>query len=122
MDNPVVMDEAMSYSHRLLAMGIGSIASLFAIGYRPPATYREAGIRMLAGCICAFAGTGFALRISGVQVNTDSVLATGLILGSMGWGILGTFVTLSESGIFSSVIKHWIQGKLPPQPPVPPAQ
>lgn len=119
MDAPPQIDEVMTYSHRLLAMAIGSVSSLCAIGYKLPSTVREASIRFLAGSVCAFSGTGFAITYIGLKVNTDTVLAVGLILGSIGWGILGALITLSENGYITTAIKHWVQGKLPPEPPKP---
>lgn len=95
---PIQPPEDMTLVHTLMAMSIGGVASTFALFKSPPKTKQEAIVRFLAGCVVAFAGTGLTLQLLHVNVNTDSVLATGLVLGSVGWSVIGGLVTWGESG------------------------
>jgi len=90
--------EDMTYIHRMMAMGIGGISSTFALFKSPPKTRQEAVVRFLAGCFVAFGLTGIVLQLLHIPVNTDSVLATGLVLGSVGWSIIGGLVVWGDAG------------------------
>lgn len=105
-------EEVLTWTHRLIAMGIGSVASLLAIGYSPPATYREGVVRFVAGCVSAFSLTGFFVRLFSLSVGIDNVLAVGLACGGIGWGFLGALIKLSESGAITSALSQYIQGRL----------
>lgn len=109
--------EDMTIIHRLMAMGIGGVSSLFALFKSPPKTRQEAVVRFSAGCVVAFAGTGITLQLLRISINTDSVLATGLVLGSVGWSIIGGLVSWGDSGGAMGYLARLVQGRIENQNP-----
>lgn len=103
-------NEEMTLAHRLMAMGIGGVSSVFALFMSEPKTRREAIIRFIAGCVVAFAFTGITLQLLHISINTDSVLATGLVWGSVGWWTLGGIVKWGQEGGPLAFLARLVQG------------
>lgn len=103
-------EDGMTWVFRLMAMGVGGVSSLFALFISPPETHREGMIRFAAGCVVAFACTGTTLHLLRISVNTDTVLAGGLVWGSIGWFVLGGLVTWGKSGGALSYLARLVQG------------
>lgn len=108
-----VNNEEMNWAYRFMAMAVGGVSSLFALFFSPPETHREAMIRFAAGCVVAFTMTGTFLGLMRISVNTDSVLAAGLIWGSIGWFVLGGLVQFGKSGGALAYLAKLVQGHLP---------
>lgn len=104
-------EDGMTWVFRLMAMGVGGVSSLFALFISPPETHREGMIRFAAGCVVAFACTGMTLQLLHITVNTDTVLAGGLVWGSIGWFVLGGLVTWGKSGGPLSYLARLVQGQ-----------
>ena len=102
--------EVMTWVHRFAAMGIGGVASLFALGFSPPDTHREGLVRFASGCVFAFSCTGFILSLLHIPITIDSVLACGLACGSVGWWIMGGMVDAAKNGTILAWFGRWIQG------------
>jgi len=109
---PLQASEDMTLVHRLMAMSIGGVASTFALFKTPPKTRQEAVVRFMAGCFVAFSLTGLTLQLCHIPVNTDSVLATGLVLGSVGWSIIGGLVEWGNAGGPLGYLARLVQGRL----------
>lgn len=104
--------EDMTLIHRLMAMGIGGVSSTFALFKSPPKTRQEAVVRFMAGCFVAFSMTGVVLQLCHMPVTTDSVLATGLVLGSVGWSIIGGLVAWGDDGGPLGYLAKLVQGRI----------
>lgn len=107
--------EGMNWLHRFSAMGIGGIASLFALGWSKPETHSEALFRFASGCVCAFAFTGFVLSMLHIAINIDSVLACGLVCGSCGWWLMGGVVNAAKNGTILAWLAAWFTKSKPPE-------
>ena len=104
-------DNGMTWAHRFMAMGIGGVSSMFALASTPPKTHQEGIIRFTAGCITAFCFTGTFLSLFRIDITTDSVLAAGLVWGSIGWSVLGGMIAWGQSGGPFEYLAKLIQGR-----------
>lgn len=102
----------MTFGHRLMAMGIGGVAALFAISYAPPDSYREGAFRFGAGCLFAFSCTGTTLGTLHMTVGTDNVLMIGLVWGTIGWSVLGGLVQWGKDGGPMKYLARLVQGQI----------
>jgi hypothetical protein len=119
-DAVAVSDVGMTWAHRLMAMVIGGVASLFALHFSKPESSREALIRFSAGCVVAFSFTGTILSAMHVSITTDTVLAAGLVWGSIGWWVLGGLVAWGKAGGPLAYLAQLVQGRMPQVPTTPP--
>lgn len=76
----------------------GMLGTLAAVAVKPPASRREAWVRVVVGLSNAFAFTGLVCQTCGVQpAKYELTLGVGFGLGFIGWAILGTVSALLVS-------------------------
>lgn len=99
-------EPGMDYRFRLMAMGVGGVASLFALWFSPPESNREGMIRFAAGCVVAFTCTGSVMHWLALPITPDSVMMVALVWGSIAWSFLGYMVAAGKhGGIFESLAR-----------------
>jgi len=76
----------------------GMLGTLAAVAVKPPASRREAWVRVVVGLANAFAFTGLVCKTCGVEAaKYELTLGVGFALGFGGWAILGTVSALLSS-------------------------
>ncbi len=106
------VEEGMTWQHRIMAMIVGGVASLFALHFSKPKSHQEALIRFCAGCVVAFTMTGTMLTVFHFPINIDSVLAAALVWGSVGWWVLGGLVAWGQNGGPLAYLAQLVQGRV----------
>lgn len=88
------MDTPEAAGTSLMAVTVGGaggvLGTLTAVAVKPPATRREAWVRVVVGAVNAFSFTGLACQAVGVQpMRYELTLGVGFTLGFAGWAVLG---------------------------------
>ncbi len=107
---PLNAEGEMTWQYRLMAMAVGGISSLFALHFSKPKSHQEALVRFGAGCMVAFTMTGTVLSLMHVTISIDTVMAAGLVWGSVGWALLGGIVAWGDAGGPLKWLARLVQG------------
>lgn len=108
---PINADGQMTWEYRLMAMAVGGISSLFALHMSKPKSHQEAMVRFSAGCVTAFTMTGTVLSLCRFEITIDTVMAAGLVWGSVGWSVLGGIIAWGERGGPLAWLAQVLQGR-----------
>jgi len=128
------MDTPEAAGTSLIAVTVGGaggvLGTLAAVAVKPPATRREAWVRVVVGAVNAFAFTGLVCQACGVHpAKYELTLGVGFALGFAGWAVLGTISAMllnvrqmaeargvdslrSLAGIAGEVARSWAGGLL----------
>lgn len=84
----------MTLGTQLMGAVVGGLSAMFAVGVTPPASRREAMVRVAFGVFVIYASTGWALEKMNTPCTVNNVLMYALVIGSLGWFLFTAAVKL----------------------------